>query len=132
MRSAQLSAPCSTCLLEGATIGPCSPGEPCCPDPDFARSVLECASSCADSTGVNPAGDHPICVDLCATDEAECSTDAEQCFDACNARIQGVSGLCALCLLEGASSGGCNGDGPCCPDPDYPASAEACASVCGG
>jgi hypothetical protein len=82
--------------------------------------------------GVNPSGDHPICAALCSTNDAACSAQAKQCLQECKARIQGVSGLCALCLLEGSNGGDCAPGAPCCPDPEFPTSVSACASVCSG
>ena len=79
---------------------------------------------------MNPPDDHPICTDLCFSSDTECSSAVAQCLDECHARIQGVSGLCALCLLDGAYGGVCGGGGACCPDPEFPASANACATVC--
>jgi hypothetical protein len=132
VRVAGMAPLCATCLIEGANNGACGGGGPCCPDPDFPNSVLDCASSCGDSAGVNPSGDHPICTALCADDDPACSADSTQCFQQCQARIQGVSGLCALCLLEGASNGSCSPGQPCCPDPDFPTPVSACAAACGG
>jgi hypothetical protein len=134
-RVAGVSSLCATCLLEGSDSGECSSGGPCCPDPDF-ESVLDCASSCEGESGVNPSGDHPVCVALCSHDDPVCEADASQCLAECKARIEGVSGLCATCLLEDSHSGACDGgsgdEDPCCPDPDFPTTTEDCAAVCGG
>lgn len=132
VRVAGVSPLCATCLLEGAHNGACGDGVPCCPDPSFPNSVLECKTACAGSMGVNPAGDHPICADLCSTNDAACNTQARQCLQECEARVQGVSGLCALCLLEGSNGGACSPGAPCCPDPSFPNTVSACASVCSG
>ncbi|HEY3354580.1 MAG TPA: hypothetical protein VGQ83_15115 [Polyangia bacterium] len=132
VRVAGLASLCATCLLEGANGGTCGGGGPCCPAPEFPASVRACADACAGSAGVNPAGDHPLCEALCADDDAACSADSAACFDECRVRIQGVSGLCALCLLEGAQNGACNAGAPCCPSPDFPTTVADCADVCGG
>ncbi len=131
VRVTGMSALCATCLLEGSNGGSCGPGGPCCPNPNFPNSVLDCASPCSGSQGVNPSGDHPICTDICSSSDAACSTAAAQCLQECQARIQGVSGLCALCLLEGAQGGGCAAGLSCCPNPTFPTSVSTCASVCG-
>ena len=120
---------CATCLLEDSNGGECSVNQICCPSPEFPNSVLDCGSACADSAGVNPSN-HPICADICASDDAACSTDAKACLDECNARVAGVSGLCALCLLDGANGGVCAGGQTCCPNPQFPRSVNDCASVC--
>ena len=52
------------------------------------------------------------------------------CLQQCDARVAGVSGLCALCLLEGANGGTCASGQTCCPSPHFPTTVEACASVC--
>jgi hypothetical protein len=142
-----MSPLCATCLLEGSQSGECestSSGAPapCCPDPHFPNSVLDCASVCEGSVGASPSGDHPICVDICSDDDPACSEASAQCFQDCRARIQGTTGLCALCLLDGAQSGECEGttvagsssSGPepaCCPEAYFPTSVTDCASVCG-
>lgn len=131
VRVAGMTSLCATCLLEGADSGDCGGGGPCCPDPSFMNDVLTCENSCADSAGVNPAGDHPICTSICSDTDPACSTEVTACFQLCGARIEGVSGLCALCLLDGADPGDCGGGGPCCPDPSFPSSVPACAAVCG-
>jgi hypothetical protein len=81
---------------------------------------------------VNPAGDHPICTKVCSSDDASCSAAVTQCLQECNSRVRGVDGVCALCLLDGAHSGTCAGGGPCCPEPEFPSRASACAAFCGG
>jgi hypothetical protein len=129
VRVAGMKPVCATCLLDhAATL--CGGGATCCPDPDYPNSVVDCADSCADSDGVNPSGDHPICTDICASSEPSCSADVSACLAQCDARVHGVSGLCALCLLEGANGGTCAGGDVCCPHPQFPTSTETCASVC--
>ncbi len=120
---------CGTCLLEHSNGGTCTQGQICCPSPDFPNSVLDCGSSCTGSMGVNPSP-HPICNDICASSEASCGSDVQSCLDQCDARVAGVSGLCALCLLEGANGGTCTSGQTCCPSPHFPTSVESCASVC--
>ena len=120
---------CGTCLLEHSNGGTCAAGEVCCPSPDFPNSVMDCGSSCSGSVGVNPSP-HPICNDICASHEPTCSAQVQSCLDACDARVAGVSGLCALCLLEGANGGTCASGEVCCPSPHFPTSVETCASVC--
>ncbi len=132
VRIAGVASPCATCLMENAHLGDCGGGGPCCPDPDFETSVLDCAALCADSEGLNPTGDHPVCVSLCSSEDPACASDAGQCLDECQARIDGVSGLCATCLLEGASGGDCGGGGPCCPDIQFWNSPVDCAALCSG
>jgi hypothetical protein len=132
VRVAGMSGLCATCLLEGSDGGTCGSGGTCCPNPSFPSSVLDCASSCSGSMGVNPSGDHPICIAICNSDDAACDADVTQCFQECRARIQGVSGICALCLLEDADGGVCGSGDLCCPDPNFPTSVEACAGACGG
>jgi hypothetical protein len=125
---------CGTCLLENANGGECTTGQICCPRPEFPNSALDCGSACAGSVGVNPSP-HPICNQICANSDASCGSAVQSCLDTCDARVAGVSGLCALCLLEGANGGVCAGGGgggqPCCPSPEFPTSVNACASVCG-
>jgi hypothetical protein len=132
VRVAGFSAPCSTCLLDGAHGGACSPGVPCCPDPQFRNTVIDCAGMCAGSKGINPGGNHPICTALCSSDDMACAADVASCMQTCQARIQGVSGLCAICLLEGANGGSCSGGASCCPHPQFPRPATACAALCSG
>jgi len=121
---------CGTCLLEHSNGGVCSSGQLCCPSPEFPNSVMDCGSSCTGSVGVNPAP-HPICTSLCSSTDASCSAQAQSCLDSCEARIAGVSGLCALCLLEGANGGVCDSNQTCCPAANFPTSVESCASDCG-
>jgi hypothetical protein len=128
VRISDMKPACATCLIERANAGTCSPGTVCCPDAEFPNSVIDCSASCADSEGVNPAN-HPVCIDLCADEDAACSTQAASCLAECNARVKDVRGLCALCLLEGAHNGACDGT-PCCPDPQFPTSSGTCAAFC--
>jgi hypothetical protein len=130
VRVAGMASTCATCLLDGSNGGSCAAGQTCCPDPHFA-AVMGCADPCKDSQGVNPSGTHPICADLCATTEASCSTQAASCVSECQARIAGVSGLCALCLLQGASGGNCSSGMVCCPNPSFPMAVSACSAFCG-
>src|SRR5271157_2609044 len=65
VRVANMSTLCATCLLQGSNGGACGGNGPCCPNPEFPQTVLDCASSCTGSAGVNPSGDHPICADIC-------------------------------------------------------------------
>jgi len=130
VRVAGMEPTCATCLLENSNAGTCGGGSTCCPDPEFNNSVLECASLCSTSEGVNPSGNHPICAAICATTDITCEDAETSCLAECNARVQGVTGLCALCLLEDANGGVCGGS-PCCPDnPEFPTSVQECASVC--
>ncbi len=131
IRVAGMSDACATCLLDQADKGTCASGAPCCPSPHFPAKVLDCAKSCAGSDGKNPSP-HPVCTHLCASSDPSCDADAKACLDGCEARIKGATGLCALCLLDGASGGSCASDAPCCPHPEYPTSAASCASICGG
>ena len=131
LRVADISPVCTTCLLENSHGGTCSVGMICCPDPQFPQGPVDCASSCADSVGVNPSGDHPICTAICASSEPTCDADVASCLAQCDARVQGVSGLCALCLLDGANGGVCAGGDTCCPShPTFPTSVASCDSVC--
>ena len=132
VRVANVEPLCATCLLENSNAGICLGGEVCCPDPSFPSSVIDCAAVCESSAGVNPGDDHPMCADLCGDDDPACAEDASQCLDACTARVRGVSGLCANCLLDGTHNGVCVPGSPCCPDPEFPTSATDCAAVCGG
>lgn len=131
-RIAGVSSLCATCLLEGANGGACDGGGPCCPDPDFPSSPLDCSAVCTGESGAPFSGVHPVCEDLCASDDGSCSAQAGQCRDECSARVNGVSGLCATCLLEDANGGACDGGGPCCPDPNFPTGAADCLAFCGG
>jgi hypothetical protein len=130
LRVQNMAPLCATCLLESSNAGTCSQGQVCCPSPEFPNSVLDCGSACAGSVGVNPTPHHPICSDLCASTDAACSADAQSCLDQCDARVAGVSGLCALCLLEGANGGVCASGQTCCPSPHFPTSVADCSSVC--
>jgi hypothetical protein len=69
---------------------------------------------------------------LCSSSEPACETDAAACLAECQARIQGVSGLCALCLLDGAHGGPCSSGSTCCPDPVFPTEVATCAALCNG
>jgi hypothetical protein len=51
-------------------------------------------------------------------------------MDQCEARVSGVSGLCALCLLDRANGGSCGSGQICCPHPEFPASTSDCTDVC--
>lgn len=129
VRVAGMMPLCATCLIDhAATL--CGGGMTCCPRPDYPNSVLDCASSCTDSVGVNPSGDHPICTAICTSSEPSCSADVTSCLAQCDARVSGVSGKCALCLLENANGGTCNSGSVCCPHPSFPTSTNTCASVC--
>lgn len=130
VRIAGVESLCASCLLEDAHLDACGNGGPCCPDPEFETSALDCATSCAGSAGVNPAGGHPVCVAVCSDDDPACVEDAATCMAECQARVDGVSGLCATCLLEGAGSSPCNAGGPCCPDIRFWNTATDCAAVC--
>jgi hypothetical protein len=130
LRVAGMSSSCATCLLDGSNGGTCSSSSLCCPRPNFPSTALHCASSCAGSAGVNPSGTHPICNNICSNSDGSCSAQVDQCIQQCQARIQGVSGLCALCLLDGANGGTCSTGMLCCPHPEFPTSVTACASVC--
>jgi len=130
LRVQNMAPLCATCLLENDSGGTCSSGMICCPSPEFPNSVLDCGSSCAGSVGVNPTPDHPICTDICSSAHVECASDVQTCLQQCDARVAGVSGLCALCLLEGANGGTCVSGQTCCPSPHFPTTVEACASVC--
>jgi hypothetical protein len=130
IRVTGMAPTCATCLLEQSNGGVCADALTCCPSPEFPMRTLDCASACAGSVGVNPSVTHPICAALCASDDASCQTDAAHCVDTCQARIHGVSGLCALCLLDRANGGSCTPGAPCCPHPEFPTSANACASLC--
>lgn len=130
IRVAGMTPLCATCLLDKSDGGTCGSGGPCCPHPSFPNSVVECASSCKGSNGINPAS-HPVCAHLCASSDSACSMESAACLQQCEARIQGVSGLCALCLLDGANGGTCGSDGPCCPHADFPTAVTACSTVCG-
>jgi hypothetical protein len=130
VRVAGMSSLCATCLLQGSNSGACGGNGPCCPNPEFPQTVVDCASSCVGSAGVNPSGDHPICTDICSSGDATCTAQVTQCLQQCDARVHGVSGLCALCLLEGANGGACPGGAHCCPSPEF-ADPTPCASVCG-
>ena len=129
VRVADMGSLCATCLLDHANGGVCGGGQVCCPDPEFPNGVQDCETECTGSTGVNPA-QHPICVDLCASDEPSCSGQVSACMDQCEARVQGVSGLCALCLLDGANGGTCASGQVCCPSPHFPTSTADCTDVC--
>lgn len=131
LRVQNMAPQCGTCLLENSNGGTCSNGQVCCPRADFPNSALDCGSACAGSVGVNPSP-HPICNDICGSSEPSCGSDVQSCLDACDQRVAGVSGLCALCLLEGANGGTCASGQICCPSPHFPTSVNACASVCGG
>jgi hypothetical protein len=131
VRVAGLASLCASCLLQDMDTGACLPGALCCPDPAFPRSVLDCADVCADSAGVNPSGDHPICVEACSSSDPDaCTVEITQCLSDCRSYVAGVSGLCALCLLEGADGGACASE-PCCPDLELPAAVNDCAAFCG-
>lgn len=132
LRVANMTATCATCLLDHANGGTCSAGQTCCPSPEFPNSVIDCQDSCKGSVGVNPAGDHPICSEICASTDSTCSTEASSCLQQCDARVAGVTGLCALCLLDGANGGACTVGQTCCPSPEFPTSATTCSSVCSG
>ncbi len=130
VRVKEMQPLCATCLIENANAGICGGGSTCCPDAAFPNSPIDCATECSGSIGVNPVN-HPVCVELCATANDACSPQAAECMQACQARVTGVSGLCALCLLEGARNGACNVGSLCCPDPSFPATTSMCAAVCG-
>ena len=130
VRVAGMKPLCATCLLEHAGTLCGGDAAACCPSPDYPNSVTDCADSCADSLGVNPSGDHPICTDICSSGEASCSAEVMSCLAQCDARVHGVSGLCALCLLENANGGSCGSGMVCCPHANFPTSTETCASVC--
>jgi hypothetical protein len=131
LRVANLAPLCSTCLLENADGGTCSSGMTCCPDAHFPSTPIDCANSCTGSTGVNPSGDHPICSAICSSADPTCSAGVMTCLSECDARVKGVSGLCALCLLDGAYGGVCSSGQQCCPShPEFPTSVTACDSVC--
>jgi hypothetical protein len=130
LRVANMTPTCTTCLLDRANGGTCSQGAVCCPSPDFPNSALACESSCVGSVGVNPSGDHPICTEICASSDATCSSQAASCLELCDTRVRGVTGLCALCLLDGANGGTCASGQTCCPSPQFPTSATSCAPVC--
>ena len=130
VRVAGMSSLCATCLLDRSNGGTCSSGTLCCPHPQFPNKALDCASSCTGSKGVNPSGNHPICTKICSNNDASCSTQVSQCIQQCQASIQGVSGLCALCLLDGANGGTCSSGMVCCPHPSFPTSVTDCSSVC--
>ena len=129
LRVAGMQSLCATCLLENSDGGDCASGEICCPDAHFPNGALDCKDACATSTGVNPAH-NPLCSDLCSSDEPTCTDEATACLDQCEARIAGVSGLCALCLLDDANGGTCSSGSVCCPSPHFGTTVEACADVC--
>ncbi len=129
VRIAGVSDLCATCLVEDAQTD-CGGSSLCCPNPSFPNTVLDCDSSCATSQGVNPQGDHPVCVKICTSDDAACEDSDAYCLQKCHARIAGVSGLCATCLLDGAYGGECGAGQACCPYLECPTSAEDCAGVC--
>src|SRR6266849_5256003 len=54
VRVANLSSPCSACLLEGSNGGSCGGGGTCCPHASFPKGVLDCTAACTGSQGVNP------------------------------------------------------------------------------
>ena len=54
--------------------------------------------------------------------------DVEACFR--TLRRGEHAAVCALCLLDGADGGTCGSGGPCCPNPSFPSSVSACASLC--
>lgn len=129
VRVAGMAPLCATCLLDSAGTR-CSSNATCCPDPSYPNGVTDCATECAGSAGVNPSGDHPICADICKSDEPSCSTEVASCLSQCDARVAGVSGLCALCLLDNANGGTCGSGMVCCPNPHFPATTASCTSVC--
>ncbi len=129
LRVADVASACTTCLLDHANAGTCASGMVCCPNAEFPNGVEDCKTECAGSAGVNPA-QHPLCTDLCASDEPTCTSQASMCVDTCEARIHGVTGLCALCLLDGANGGNCASGQICCPDPHFPTATSDCADVC--
>jgi len=131
-RIAGVSASCATCLLDNSNGGTCAGGETCCPDPEFPSSALDCAALCEGSVGVNPSGTHPLCDALCSDEDPSCADEVTLCLQECQARIQGVTGLCATCLLEDANGGTCAGGTTCCPDPEFPTSVTDCAALCNG
>lgn len=129
LRVTDIAPLCTTCLLDGASGGTCNSGAPCCPRAYFPDGVSDCSDACAGSTGVNPT-DHPICDEICASSDASCSAEVTSCLDQCEARIAGVSGVCALCLLDGASGGDCASGTRCCPHPYFPTPVSACSAFC--
>lgn len=129
LRVADVASLCTTCLLDHSNAGTCGSGQVCCPDPNFPNGVLDCTTECTGSVGVNPSA-HPICTDVCASNEPSCSAAVTTCLDQCEARVHGVTGLCALCLLDGANGGTCGSGQICCPHPEFPAQTAACAAVC--
>lgn len=129
-RIAGLTSLCRTCLLEGSNGGACAGDGPCCPDPAFETSTLDCAEACADQSGAPAADPHPLCAALCDDDAPDCAEAADGCHGACAAHIEGLEGLCATCLLEDADSGACAAGGPCCPDFSPQRRAADCAALC--
>lgn len=133
-----LSALCSACLLEGGGHSPiiCL-ADPCCsPGAVFPNGVADCEASCAEDTGAmvrEP--EDPRCTARCDFEDplGECGTERAECLVDCQARITGTEGLCATCLLEGASLSFpvCLPGNPCCPSGlEFRTSVEECAAVC--
>ena len=129
LRVADVMSLCTTCLLDHANAGTCAQGQICCPNAEFPNGVQDCKTECTGSVGVNPAPS-PLCTDLCASTEPTCTAQAQSCLDQCEARVNGVSGLCALCLLDGANGGTCTSGQICCPSPHFPAQTADCTAVC--
>lgn len=129
LRVADVQSLCTTCLLDHANGGTCSSGAVCCPRAHFPNGVEDCKTECTGSTGVNPT-EHPVCADICASSEPSCTAQAQSCLDQCEARVHGVSGLCALCLLEGANGGTCASGSICCPSPHFPNGTADCTDAC--
>lgn len=132
-----LSMLCSACLVERARRERrvCLRGEACCSGGvEFPNGVLDCAASCADDVGASVRAPDPRCEAICGVIDAdECGAARSACSSTCQARIDGTTGLCATCLLDGASVAGsvCLSGGPCCSmNLEFRTRVEECAAIC--
>lgn len=90
-----------------------------------------CSSDGGSSAGPAYSEIDQRCQTLCASSAPACQPEVSSCELECQSRIEGVSAVCAACLLEDAHGGPCAGGGPCCPRPEFSA-VLSCADLCAG